>query len=399
MTKKRRAIILTISKICGKLLYKYKAIMNKYSIYKRGVLLMEGILYLEDGSIYRGKGFGKCGVSSGELVFNTSITGYQEILTDPSYAGQVITMTYPLIGNYGINSFEKESSKVYARGFIVKNPSRNTSNYMSEKNIDDMLKEMGIVGIYDVDTRSITRRIRSEGALKCVIATENISKAELQKLIDMEKGKEDNFMEEVSTEKYIHIQGLGTKVVVVDFGVKSNIINNLKLRNCDVTIVPYNTSYEEITDLKPDGVLLSNGPGDPKAVKVGIELTKKVINNIPTFGICLGHQILTLALGGDTYKMKFGHRGGNHGVYDIERDRAYITSQNHGYAVKEEQLENNGVIVTHRNLNDGTVEGIRHKELPVFSVQFHPEGAPGPTDTAYLFDKFVAMTKDCKVCF
>lgn len=354
---------------------------------------MEGILYLEDGSIYKGKGFGKRGVSSGELVFNTSITGYQEILTDPSYAGQIITMTYPLIGNYGINSYEKESAKVYARGFIVKNPSRKTSNYMSEKNIDTMLKEMGVVGIYDVDTRSITRRIRSNGALKCVIATSDISVDDLKTIIQKEKDKPDNYMDEVSTEKYIHIEGSGSKVVVVDFGVKSNIINNLKLRGCDITIVPYNTPYEEIVNINPKGVLLSNGPGDPKTVVEGIELTKKVIKTIPTFGICLGHQILTLALGGDTYKMKFGHHGGNHGVYDIERDRAYITSQNHGYAVKEEDLQDKGIIVTHRNLNDGTVEGIRHKDLPVFSVQFHPEGAPGPTDTAYLFDKFITMSK------
>lgn len=354
---------------------------------------MEGILYLEDGSIYKGKGFGKRGVSSGELVFNTSITGYQEILTDPSYAGQIITMTYPLIGNYGINSYEKESAKVYARGFIVKNPSRKTSNYMSEKNIDTMLKEMGVVGIYDVDTRSITRKIRSNGALKCVIATSDISVDDLKAIIEKEKDKPDNYMDEVSTEKYIHIEGSGSKVVVVDFGVKSNIINNLKLRGCDITIVPYNTPYEEIVNINPKGVLLSNGPGDPKTVVEGIELTKKVIKTIPTFGICLGHQILTLALGGDTYKMKFGHHGGNHGVYDIERDRAYITSQNHGYAVKEEDLQDKGIIVTHRNLNDGTVEGIRHKDLPVFSVQFHPEGAPGPTDTAYLFDKFITMSK------
>ncbi|MDP4089136.1 MAG: glutamine-hydrolyzing carbamoyl-phosphate synthase small subunit [Bacillota bacterium] len=357
---------------------------------------MEAILYLEDGSIYRGKGFGKCGVSSGELVFNTSITGYQEILTDPSYAGQIINMTYPLIGNYGINSFETESSKVYARGFIVKNPSRKTSNYMSEKSIDEMLKEMGVVGIYDVDTRSITRKIRSCGALKCVIATSEVSTRELQQIVQEEKSKPDNYMSEVSTEKFIHIDGSGPKVVVVDFGVKSNIINNLKLRGCDITIVPYNTPYEEVVNMKPQGVLLSNGPGDPKTVKEGIELTKKVIQTIPTFGICLGHQILTLALGGDTYKMKFGHRGGNHGVYDIERDRAYITSQNHGYAVKEENLESKGVIVTHKNLNDGTIEGIRHKELPVFSVQFHPEGAPGPTDTAYIFDKFVAYLMNNK---
>ncbi|WP_163194192.1 glutamine-hydrolyzing carbamoyl-phosphate synthase small subunit [Clostridium thermarum] len=354
---------------------------------------MEGLLYLEDGSIYKGKGFGKTGVSSGELVFNTSITGYQEILTDPSYAGQIITMTYPLIGNYGTNNKEKESTKVYARGFIVKNPSAKTSNYMSEKSIDEMLKEMGIVGIYDVDTRSITRKIRSLGAQKCVIANEYISTYEVKRIIEAEKNKVDNYTKEVSTDKYIYIEGKGTKVVVVDFGVKRNIINNLKERNCDITIVPYNVTFEEIRNINPQGVLLSNGPGDPKSVIEGITLAKKLIGKIPVFGICLGHQILSLALGGDTYKMKYGHRGGNHGVYDIERDKAYITSQNHGYAVSEQGLEKFGVIITHKNLNDGSVEGIRHRYYPVFSVQFHPEGAPGPIDTAYLFDKFVEISE------
>lgn len=354
---------------------------------------MEGLLYLEDGSIYKGKGFGKSGISSGELVFNTSMTGYQEILTDPSYAGQIVTMTYPLIGNYGTNDKEKESSKVHARGFIVKNPSSKPSNYMSEISIDEMLKEMGVVGIYDVDTRSITRKIRSLGAQKCVIANEYISASEVKLILEAEKNKLDNYTKEVSTEKYIHIKGNGAKVVVVDFGVKSNIINNLKERNCDITIVPYNVTFEEIRNINPQGVLLSNGPGDPKSVVEGINLAKKLIGKIPVFGICLGHQILSLALGGDTYKMKFGHRGGNHGVYDIERDKAYITSQNHGYAVSDKGLEKLGVIITHKNLNDGSVEGIRHRYYPVFSVQFHPEGAPGPIDTAYLFDKFVEISE------
>jgi len=353
---------------------------------------MKGILLLEDGTIFEGKGFGKKGTAVGELVFNTSMTGYEEILTDPSYAGQIVTMTYPLIGNYGVNSIEKESAKIHAKGFIVKKQCENPSNYMCEDTLDNMLKEMDTVGIYDVDTRKITKKIRNVGALKCVISNDELSLEELKKILIEEKLKED-FMTDVSTDKVIHIEGKGPKVALVDFGAKKNIVNNLKERGCDITVVPYNTPYEEIVKLNPDGILLSNGPGDPKAVTEGIELAKKVIRKYPTFGICLGHQILALAVGGDTYKMKYGHRGGNHGVYDIDRDKAFITSQNHGYAVEKESIKDKDMVVTHINLNDDTVEGMRHKELPVFSVQFHPEGAPGPQDTAYLFDKFLAYMK------
>jgi carbamoyl-phosphate synthase small subunit len=360
---------------------------------------MEGILYLEDGTIFKGQGFGKVGTAVGEIVFNTSMTGYQEVLTDPSYAGQVVTMTYPLIGNYGVNNFEKESSKVHARGFVVKRPSTKASNYMSENSIDEMLKEMGVVAICDVDTRSITRKIRSTGALKCVISNEALSVEELKAILDREKSKEEHYMGEVSTKEIIHIEGEGSRVALIDFGVKNNIVNNLIARGCDITIFPYNTTFEEVANICPDGVLLSNGPGDPKDVKEGIELAKKLIGKIPTFGICLGHQILSLALGGDTYKMKYGHRGGNHGVYDIELDKAFISAQNHGYAVDPESLKGKDIVVTHINLNDNTIEGIRHKELPVFSVQFHPEGAPGPTDTAYLFDKFITMIENAEVSY
>jgi carbamoyl-phosphate synthase small subunit len=354
---------------------------------------MEGILYLEDGTIYKGKGFGKKGTSVGEIVFNTSMSGYQEILTDPSYAGQIITMTYPLIGNYGVNSFEKESSKVHARGFVVKTPSKKISNYMSENTVDHMLKKMNIVAISDVDTRSITKKIRNIGALKCVISNETLSIDEIKVRLQSEKEQSVNYMEEVSTKEIVHIEGSGPRIALIDFGVKSNIINNLKARNCDITVFPYNTPYEEVINLNPQGILLSNGPGDPKAVIQGVELVKRLVQKVPTFGICLGHQILTLALGGDTYKMKYGHRGGNHGIYDVDLDKAYITSQNHGYAVNPESLKDKNILITHRNLNDDTVEGIRHKELPAFSVQFHPEGSPGPTDTAYLFDKFTALAQ------
>ena len=351
---------------------------------------MKGILYLEDGTIYEGDGFGKIGTSVGELVFNTCMTGYQEVLTDPSYAGQIINMTYPLIGNYGTNSFENESEKVYAKGFVVKSVSNNPSNYMNEASLDEMLKSMNVVGIYNVDTRAITKKIRNIGAMKCVISNEEFSLERLKEIMDNTELSK-SCVEEVSPKGIKHIPGSGFKVALMDFGAKQNIIENLKQRNCDITIFPYNATYNDIMEIKPDGLFLSNGPGDPKAIPETIETVKNLMKSLPTFGICLGHQILALAVGGDTYKLKFGHRGGNHGIYDIERDKAYITSQNHGYAVDEKSIENKGMIVTHRNLNDNTVEGMKHKSLPVFSVQFHPEGAPGPIDTAYLFDKFLTI--------
>ncbi|MDK2917881.1 MAG: carbamoyl-phosphate synthase small subunit [Candidatus Petromonas sp.] len=353
---------------------------------------MDGILYLEDGSIYKGKGFGHKGTSVGELVFNTSMTGYEEILTDPSYAGQIITMTYPLIGNYGVNNMEKQSDKIHAKGFVVKSISKTPSNYMSEHDIDEMLKKMNIVGVYDVDTRSITKKIRTAGTLKCVISNEELPMYELEKYLK-ENDKKDDWMKKVGTKQVYHISGIGPTIALMDFGVKKNIINNLIKRKCNITVFPYNTSYEEIMNINPDGVLLSNGPGDPTQAEEAIEVVKKLINKIPTFGICLGHQILAIALGGKTYKMKYGHRGGNHGVFDIEKDKAYITSQNHGYCVDSKSMMDRGMIITHKNLNDDTVEGMKHKELPVFSIQFHPEGAPGPEDSAYLFDKFIDVVE------
>lgn len=351
---------------------------------------MKGILYLEDGTIYNGDGFGKIGTSVGELVFNTCMTGYQEVLTDPSYAGQIINMTYPLIGNYGTNSFENESDKVYAKGFVVKSVSNNPSNYMSEASLDKMLKDMNVVGICNVDTRAITKKIRSIGSMKCIISNEDLSIEKLKEIMDKTELSK-SYVKDVSPKEIKHIPGTGFKVALMDFGAKQNIIENLKQRNCDITIFPYNATYNDIMEIKPDGLFLSNGPGDPKEVPETVETVKNLMKALPTFGICLGHQILALAVGGDTYKLKFGHRGGNHGIYDIERDKAYITSQNHGYAVDEKSIENMGMVVTHRNLNDNTVEGMKHKSLPVFSVQFHPEGAPGPIDTAYLFDKFLTI--------
>ncbi|PJI09473.1 MULTISPECIES: glutamine-hydrolyzing carbamoyl-phosphate synthase small subunit [Clostridium] len=353
---------------------------------------MKGIIYLEDGTAFYGNGFGKKGSEVGEIVFNTSMTGYQEILTDPSYAGQIITMTYPLIGNYGVSDFVNQSSEVYAKGFVVRNIDKNPSNYTSKINIDNMLKKMGVVGVYGVDTRSITKKIRSYGTMKCIISNEELSMDDLKKMMSATKIVDD-YVKTVSTKKIIHIEGSGAKVAVMDFGVKNDIIENLKDRNCDITIFPYDTDYKKVLSIKPDGIFLSNGPGDPKSIPEAVENVKKLIGKLPMFGICLGHQIIALAIGGDTYKLKYGHRGGNHGIYDIERDKAYITAQNHGYAVDEESIKDKNMIVTYRNLNDNTVEGMRHKSLQLFSVQFHPEGAPGPTDTSYLFDEFVELMK------
>ncbi|MCY6484437.1 glutamine-hydrolyzing carbamoyl-phosphate synthase small subunit [Clostridium aestuarii] len=350
---------------------------------------MNATVYLEDGTIFNGKGFGKRGTSVGELVFNTSMTGYQEIVTDPSYAGQIINMTYPLIGNYGVNKTENESKKIYAKGLIVKSICESPSNFMNEKTLSSMLEEMGIVGVQGLDTRSITKKIRNSGTMKCVITTENLTISELEQYIKNYDSSK-NYVQEVSTEKIYNIKGKGHKVVLMDFGAKANIIENLKNRGCDITVVPYNTSLKKIMEINPDGIMLSNGPGDPKDVPEVVETVKQLIKYKTTFGICLGHQIIALALGGNTYKMKFGHRGGNHGVYDIEKDKAYITSQNHGYAVDRDSIKNKDIIITHTNLNDDTVEGMKHKFLPVFSVQFHPEGAPGPIDSAYLFDKFIS---------
>ncbi|MEY8000628.1 glutamine-hydrolyzing carbamoyl-phosphate synthase small subunit [Clostridium sp. Mt-5] len=350
---------------------------------------MNSILYLEDGTVFMGKAIGKRGITTGELVFNTSMTGYQEILTDPSYRGQIITMCYPYIGNYGINYNFSQSNEIQAKGIVIKNMYNNTSHYLSENSFENFLKENKIVGISGIDTRSITKKIRSAGTMKCVICDENKSINEIKDILNSHEDK--NLVAQVSTKSIVHIEGSGPKVAFLDFGTKNNIIENLKIRNCDITIFPYNSSYETIMNINPDGILLSNGPGDPKDLGSIMNNVKKLIGTVPIFGICLGHQLLSLAFGGDTYKMKFGHRGGNHGVYDITLDRAFITSQNHGYAVKRESLNENDIEITHVNLNDNTVEGIRHKKLPVFSVQFHPEASPGPTDSEYLFDKFLQL--------
>lgn len=366
---------------------------------------MEGLIYLEDGTVFKGRGFGAKGTAVGELVFNTSMTGYQKILTDPSYKGQIINMTYPLIGNYGISNIDNESDGIHAFGLVVKDLCDMPSNSNSAKTMDEWLREQNVPGVFGVDTRKITKLIRKSGIVKCLISTEGISLAKAKELCDEGKLRGD-WMKEVSTkEKYVldaapdeENKDDAFKVAVLDFGVKANILKCLQKRNCELTVYPYGTSAEEVLEDKPDGIFLTNGPGDPEEATEAIEEVKNLIrlSEIPMFGICMGHQILAISLGGKTYKLKYGHRGGNHGVYDKETKRSYITSQNHGYAVQHESIILKGMEVTHLNLNDGTVEGMEHRDLPVFSVQFHPEASPGPNDNAYLFDKFINMMKKAK---
>lgn len=354
---------------------------------------MEGLIYLEDGTVFKGIGFGARGTAVGELVFNTSMTGYQKILTDPSYKGQIITMTYPLIGNYGVSDIDNESDGIHAFGLVIKDLCDMPSNSNSVMSLDQWLREQKVPGVFGVDTRQITKKIRKFGTVKCLISTEDISIAEAKELCSKGELRGD-WMKEASTkEKYVLEPTAVTEekpyeVAVLDFGVKTNILRCLQVRNCRLTVYPYGTPAAEILQENPDGIFLTNGPGDPEEAKEAIEEVHNLIrtSEVPMFGICMGHQILALALGGKTYKLKYGHRGGNHGVYDKETKRSYITSQNHGYAVQHESIILKGMEVTHLNLNDGTVEGMEHRDLPIFSVQFHPEASPGPDDNAYLFD-------------
>ncbi|MBL7071896.1 MAG: glutamine-hydrolyzing carbamoyl-phosphate synthase small subunit [Candidatus Omnitrophica bacterium] len=352
-------------------------------------------LVLEDGRVFNGYFFGAGGLRCGEAVFNTSLTGYQEVITDPSYKGQIVAMTYPLIGNYGINREDVESKKPFLEGFIVKERSRIASNWRSTMSLDDYLKENNIMGIEGIDTRALTRHIRLRGAMKAVISTEELDDNRLAKKARSSPGLVGiDLVKEVTADKPYQWQEKGAyKVVVIDCGVKFNILRQLAARGCAVNVVPANTSADDILEMKPDGVLLSSGPGDPAAVQYVVANVQKLIGKIPIFGICLGQQMLGLALGGKTYKLKFGHHGGNQPVKDLKTGRIAITVQNHGFCVDIDSLDKNNIEITHMNLNDNTLEGIRHKKLPVFSVQFHPEAAPGPHDAAYLFDEFVEMMK------
>ncbi|MCK5289118.1 MAG: glutamine-hydrolyzing carbamoyl-phosphate synthase small subunit [Candidatus Omnitrophica bacterium] len=355
--------------------------------------LVKAKIVLEDGSVFKGYSFGSNGYGVGEVVFNTSMAGYQEILTDPSYSGQIVTMTYPHIGNYGINFEDVESSKPFVNGLVVKECSRITSNWRSKKGLSEYLKENNIIGIEGIDTRALTRHIRLQGEMRAVISTEELDDEQLilKARNSLSLIGRDLVNEVTSKETYCFSKKGRYKIVVIDCGVKTNILRELKVHDCNVLVVPANIDYEEILKLKPDGILISNGPGDPSAVPYVVDTVRKLIGKLPIFGICFGHQILAQALGGKTYKLKFGHHGGNHPVKDLRDGKVYITSQNHGFCVDIESLNKSDIELTHINLNDNTLEGMRHKNLPILSVQFHPEAKPGPNDAKYLFKEFILM--------
>jgi carbamoyl-phosphate synthase small subunit len=354
---------------------------------------MEAILALEDGTVFRGTAFGVTGERTGEVVFNTSMAGYQEVLTDPSYKGQIVAMTYPLIGNYGTNSEDVESRRPFVEGFVVKECSDLASNWRCERALHEYLAHNEIVGIEGIDTRALTRHIRLQGAMKAVVSTKDLDdKSLVRKAKDSPGLVGRDLVKDVTFEQVHQWNDNGKyKVVAVDTGVKYNILRELACRGCKVTVVPAKTDAEQILGLQADGVLLPNGPGDPAAVPYVVEAVKRLIGKLPIFGICLGHQMLGLALGGKTYKLKFGHHGANHPVKDLRTGKVHITVQNHGFCVDIDSLNKQDIEITHINLNDQTLEGIRHKRLPIFSVQFHPEASPGPHDARYLFDEFVEM--------
>lgn len=353
---------------------------------------MLGKLILEDGAIFTGKMRGYDQSSEvAEIVFNTGMVGYQEVITDPSYTGQIVTMTYPLQGNYGVNEKEQESNGPKVKGFIVKELCDSPSNWQAEMDLEQYLQENKIVCLADVDTRALTRHLRDKGTMKGMIIPKE--QDEVKTLLKIKKTQlNTKVVAQATTKEITRIPGNGPRVVVMDFGIKLNIIRCLMEYGCELIIVPAHTTAEEILELLPDGLFLSNGPGDPQEVPEAIEAIKKMIGILPIFGICLGHQMMGLAQGAKTYKLKFGHRGVNHSVQDIKTKKVLITSQNHGYAIDPKSLPTD-LEITHINLNDGTVEGMRHKILPIYSVQFHPEAAPGPVDSKFLFEEFINWMK------
>jgi len=370
--------------------------------------MKRALLVLEDGLVFEGEAFGHEGEIFGEVVFNTSMVGYQEILTDPSYKGQIVVMTYPLIGNYGVNFDDVESSRPQVEGFVIRELSPVVSNYRAEKSLSDYLKENGIPGIQGIDTRKLTNHLRDNGVKRGVISSIDLDpKSLLKKVLASPEMTGRDLVREVTTKKSFtfdetispefkwpsafHRERKPFNIVCIDSGIKRNILRKLNQHGFKVKVVPATTPANEILAEKPDGVFLSNGPGDPAACTYLIDTTQKLIGQVPVFGICLGHQILGLALGGKTFKLKFGHRGANHPVMDMKTQKVEITSQNHGFCVDLESLKNKDVELTHINLNDKTLEGMEHKKYPVFSVQYHPESSPGPHDSDYLFDRFYHM--------
>ena len=361
------------------------------------------MLVLEDGTCFKGRSFGAVGESGGEVVFNTSMMGYTEVLTDPSYMGQMVCMTYPLIGDYGITEEDFESRSVFLSGFIVKENSRIASNWRSTCTLDEFLKNQKIIGIEGIDTRRLVKHIRNDGAMKGVISTIDLDDLSLCKKAAALPGLVGrNLVDDVTIDKrYVWSEPKHDakpcktefKIVVIDYGVKYNILRGLVSHGCDVTVVPASTTAREILSMNPDGIFLSNGPGDPTALTEILGEIKKLIGKKPIFGICLGHQLLSLAFGGETYKLKFGHHGGNQPVIRLGTRQVEITAQNHGFVVDQNSLAGIPLEITHINLNDNTVEGFAHKELPIFSVQYHPEAAPGPHDSNYLFEQFTQMMR------
>ncbi|HXH47993.1 MAG TPA: glutamine-hydrolyzing carbamoyl-phosphate synthase small subunit [Terriglobia bacterium] len=373
---------------------------------------MQAILALEDGRVFRGRGYGAPGERFGEVVFNTSLSGYQEILTDPSYAGQIVCLTYPHIGNYGTNPLDSESSSPYAEGLVVRELAELASNWRSVESTSEFLADFGMPVISDIDTRALVRHLRTHGSMRAVLSTVDFDEESLARkvkasptmvgldlasrvttsaLYDWSEASTDLYREEAAAEAK-----LPRHVVAYDFGIKHNILRRLVDTGCKVTVVPATTTAADVLALKPDGVFLSNGPGDPEPVGYAVRNIRDLLGRVPIFGICLGHQLTGLALGGKTYKLKFGHHGGNHPVINLETNKVEITAHNHGFAVDPDSLKDSEVVLTHRNLNDNTLEGLRHRSLPLFSVQYHPEASPGPHDSAYLFDQFVQLMEEFK---
>lgn len=355
---------------------------------------MERLLILEDGTIFKGKAFGADMEVTGELVFSTGMTGYQESITDQSYNGQILTFTYPLVGNYGINRDDYESIYPTCKGVVVRENARLASNFRNQMSLDEFLKKKNIPGIAGIDTRALTRIIRKHGTLKATLANVGDELGHLESQLKATV-LSTNQVSEVSTKTPYPAPGTGRNVVVVDFGLKHSILRELSKRNCNLTVVPHTITAEEIIEMDPDGVMLTNGPGDPTDVPEALEMIKGIQGKYPIFGICLGHQLFAMANGASTYKMKFGHRGFNHAVREIATGRVDFTSQNHGYAVSSDKLPSD-LMVTHIEINDESVEGLRHKRFPAFSVQFHPDAAPGPHDASYLFDDFMEMIDNFK---